>query len=132
MRPRKTGNHHGEHLGKAKWILFCDQKWGFSDLLPYFARGEDLQCYQQFSKEPLLRSLQTGFILWANMDWVKQNGTYLMKLRLLFFPFWYQTCSLPPFQLQSSSLSKFMLLVYSYSWRHHLPAIWSFGLMFIH
>lgn len=96
MRPSRIENHHGEHLGRAKWILFCEQKWGFSDSSPYFARQWRL------SREP-----PNGFHNLNKFGLSKTEWNQFDEVEMIIFPFWPQTCSLPPFQLPSStSLSK--------------------------
>lgn len=107
VRPRKQVHQHEEHLGRGKWVLFCDWEWNFSDLLPSSARGEDLEYYQQHSKEQFHGEFTNGF--WS-LSKFGHSGAECEPTWWTWddcLPFRWQTCSSIPFQLwRSLSLSK--------------------------
>ena len=71
-------------LGRAKWILFWNWKWGFSSLLPYLARRWRLRVLSPVLQGAAFMESSLMVAAQANLDTVTQNGTTLMNLRWLF------------------------------------------------
>lgn len=101
MRPRKIGNHHGEHLGRTKWVLFCDQD---EALLPCYCTqpgGKDLEYYQSAPGSSSHGVFTNGCILnkfrHRKAEWNQPHALEMM------FSFRHWACSSPPCHRSCSS-----------------------------